>query len=183
MQNLYIFYYLKSCLLLQVWEIILSLQKDQVLTSPNDPTCLLFIEAPCAWEQSSIILILFLLAIFLFHTYHMANHLNVHIIARVFLVVFYLNLSKKYFVLIYYVYKNWGISCICASWCKNFLGTRISEFFGRFNDFIATSNAAVLDIAIEYLFNIFGKLMLKFFHMVQLYNLSFRFYYFTYFKN
>ena len=29
----------------------------------------------------------------------------------------------------------------------------ISEFFGRFNDFIATSNAVVpFDIAIEYLF-------------------------------
>ena len=36
---------------------------------------------------------------------------------------------------------------------KLLAGTIISEFFGRFNDLIATSNAAVpLDIAIEYLF-------------------------------
>ena len=46
-------------------EIILSWQNDQVPISPNDPTDLLLIFAPCACEQSSIILIECLLANFL----------------------------------------------------------------------------------------------------------------------
>ena len=59
-------------------EIILSLQNDQVATSPKDPTCLLFIDAPCACEQSSIIFKFFFLQIFLYLSCHTVILPNEH---------------------------------------------------------------------------------------------------------
>ena len=79
-------------------DIILSLQNDHVLISPNEPTCLLSIEAPCAWEQSSIILIFFLFANFFILFMSQGNPAKcTQIIALVFLVIFFLISSIKIF--------------------------------------------------------------------------------------
>ena len=129
-------------------EIILSLQNDQVATFPNDPTILLFILAPWACAQSSIIFNLYFFEILnIFFILHGLPDKWTQIIAFVFTEIFFSISSTNIFWSVKFTSINFGIwpaLTIAEAEEKKLLAvTIISDFIGNIKDLIANSNATV----------------------------------------